>query len=135
MSISHQETLQGCRMALEFIEGLDETTFKRWLAGEYILTLQPSLSAKKVKKENKKGIIWQETYKSYEQKLKIMDSYEEAIEYLQSLKFNKQQLKDLGNAWSIYIQSRDTKEKIIYKIVEEVVGNKLKIQVLGNKGK
>ncbi|MDA3730879.1 hypothetical protein PBV87_05115 [Niameybacter massiliensis] len=135
MSISHQETLQGCRMTLEFIEGLDETTFKRWLAGEYILTLQPSLSAKKVKKENKKEIIWQEMYKSYEQKLKIMDSYEEAIEYLQSLKFNKQQLKDLGSAWSIYIQSRDTKEKIIYKIVEEVVGNKLKIQVLGNKGK
>ena len=127
MAIGVPEVIKGYKLALKFIENLDEERFVKWLEGELKLGLQEVHKSKKVMQLPEKQCI------TYEEQLKLFKTCEEAKVYLYQLKLGKAQLVDLAKQLSVCIKSRDTKEQIIEKIIQATVGNRLKIVVLGEK--
>lgn len=127
MEIGAQEVIKGYKLALKFIEGLDEKQFSKWLEGEFTLGLQEVHKSKKVVKEVDKQLV------VYEEALKQCQTYEEAKSYLQGLKLNKPKLVELAKSLSACMKSRDNKDQIIEKIIQATVGNRLKMEVLGSK--
>lgn len=127
MTIGAQEVIKGYKLALKFIEGLDEKQLSKWVAGELTLSLQEVHKNKKVTQEVDEQLA------IYEAQLKQCPTYEEAYHYLQSLKLTKAKLLDLAKSLSVCIKSRDNKEQVIDKIIQTTVGNKVKIEVLGSK--
>ena len=117
MAIGAQEVIKGYKLALKFIEGLDEKQFSKWLEGEFTLGLQ---------EVDKQLVV-------YEEALKQCQTYEEAQIYLQGLKLSKPKLVELAKSLSACIKSRDNKDQIIEKIIQATVGNRLKMAVLGSK--
>ena len=65
-------------------------------------------------------------------KLETITIREEATEYLKSLNINKNTLKEIVRQYNIPCTSKDTNTELIVKIVESVVGAKLRFDALLN---
>lgn len=127
MTVGAQEVIKAYKLALKFIEGLDEAQLSKWTKGELTLSLQEVHKNKKVMQEVDEQLA------IYEEQLKQYVTYEEAYHYLQSLKLTKVKLVELAKSLSVCIKSRDNKEQVIDKILQTTVGNKAKMEVLGSK--
>lgn len=125
MNIEREKIINAYKLFTKFIGKLDEEQLSKWLDGEMKLTLQDKVTRKKVNKEDSEALA------SYKNQLEHMKSCEEASEYLNQLALNRQQLKDLASELGVYIKSRDNKDVRIQKIVEETIGTKLKMKILG----
>ena len=63
-------------------------------------------------------------------KINEFTSREEAREYLESFNFKKSQLTEIARYYKILGVSKDTKAQLVYKIIEVVVGSKLRFEAL-----
>ena len=94
---------------------------------------------------SKKAKIKLEIEKEKKDELKALDSLEEicsklegfrtrekAMEYIMSLSLGKAGLKDIAKEYNIPLGSKDTNLQIIEKIIENVVGSRLKFDALLN---
>lgn len=127
MDVNKEEMIRAYKMMTKFLEKLDDEKLIQWLNGELKLTLQEVNHHKKAEKEEVQVSL------EYIEHLKNLKSYEEASTYLKTLKLNKEQLKVLAKEVSACIKSRDNKEVIQNKIIENTVGTKLKIEILSKK--
>jgi hypothetical protein len=64
------------------------------------------------------------------EKVNAFNSREAAREYLENLNYKKSQLIEIARYFKIFLASEDTKALIISKIIEGVVGSKLRFAAL-----
>jgi uroporphyrinogen-III synthase len=64
------------------------------------------------------------------EKVNTFTSREEAREYLENLNYKKSQLTEIAQYYKIFVVSKDTKARLIAKIIEGVVGSKLRFEAL-----
>ncbi|MEG0707402.1 MAG: hypothetical protein RSD26_12495 [Cellulosilyticaceae bacterium] len=119
-----KDTLKITTMALEFINRIDDDTAKKLLEGECIFGIVES-------GKNKIPVNKATTDAKYIKTLKQLYSRDEAREYLSKLKLTNVQLIHMAKELAIHIKSGDKKAVIIDKIVEGIVGSKLRMQALG----
>lgn len=81
-------------------------------------------------KVNKNINVVEDKDDTYRDKILSMNSREEAYAYLRSKKFTKAILMDVAKNCKVSVFKSDKKDKIIEKIVEGVVGSKLKFKAI-----
>lgn len=64
--------------------------------------------------------------------MEAFSTREESMEYITSLELLKSELKAIAQKYNIPIGSKDTNTQIIDKIIENVVGSRLKFDALLN---
>jgi hypothetical protein len=130
MSITKDQTLEVMNLAIGTIAELSEDKIKALLRKEAVFAV------KYIKKEEKKikssDIKEFENMQKYIETLSNFNSREDAIAYLNSLKLNKEKLIILAKTLSVCISKGNRKEEIINKIVEFVVGSKLRVEAIRN---
>jgi hypothetical protein len=130
MSITKEQTLEVVNLAISRIAELSEQEI------EDLLGKKAVLSVKYIKTDKKKikdyDIKEFEKLQKYIETLSSFNSREDAIVYINSLKLKKENLIDLSKALSVCISKSSRKEEIMNRIVEFVVGSRLKVEAIRN---
>lgn len=120
-----KEQVQLLKIVFDFLDRLSEEQ------------LQLLLSKKaKIKFEMEKEIInaptTQVCLEEVCSKIEAFTTREEAIEYINTLSLLKADLKIIAKKYNIPLGSKETNGQIVEKIIENVVGSKLKFDALLN---
>lgn len=120
-----KEQVQLLKIVFDFLDRLSEEQ------------LQLLLSKKaKIKFEMEKEIInaptTQVCLEEICSKIEAFTTREEAIEYINTLSLLKADLKIIAKKYNIPLGSKETNGQIVEKIIENVVGSKLKFDALLN---
>ena len=126
MSEKCQETIKVMKLALKFIEDLDDATLIAWPEGKKKLVLED-------KKTSKSGKSVSIDIHSYIETLEQMKSRDEARAYLMESKLTKSLLQKLAKASGSTISTKDTRERMIESLVNQLVGARLAFEALNNK--
>lgn len=122
MTTNRGELLRFIKAIGEAIDGLNEQQYHSLIQGK----------GKLIYKDNKcktqKGEIDKEDVKKLAEKILEFTTREEASKFLNQHK--KAKLTALANYLQIYVQKSDTKARIIEKIIESVIGAKLKTEAI-----
>ncbi|GFR34798.1 hypothetical protein [Thermobrachium celere] len=121
-----KETLNLFKITIDFLCSLEEEQLMDLKNGKAKLRIEyPKL---KKKKSNKKDNIIDVCYN-----LELIKTREAAVDYLKSCNLSVNDLKIIAKEYNIPITSRDKKITLIEKIVEGIVGSKLRFDALLNK--
>ena len=124
MSGSKDSFLGLLKVLTKSFEGLSEEQYEKLLTGQARLVYQDlSTTAAKApakKAENKVDLS------EYIDRLPLFSSREEAKAYLRDSKLRKQDLGDIAKHFKVHILKSDKRDKMIDKIVETVVGARLR---------
>lgn len=124
----HQETLTITSMALAYIAKMDEQIVKDLIEGRVEWAIVPvqnkSQTISKTANEKNKS---QEGIKV---RLQEIATREEAITYINGLNMTVPKLKQLAKELNVYVKSNDKKDIIVSRIVEGIVGSRLRSEAL-----
>ncbi len=117
--------IQLMKIAFDFLDSLSEKEIMD------IINKDAKLS---IKYKNKSNIIDvdEELLEELTHNINNFDNRDEAIIYINNLKLTKVVLKELAIKNNVFINSKDTNNIIISKIVEKMIGSKLKFDTLLN---
>lgn len=150
MSSKENNILKAMELAIKFISKLDEGQLEELIKKNLIFTLEYKNNKNNKKKEQKKDVVGinsksnvqakkknkkkreltKEDFDEIKTELNKFSNREEAINYIKSIKPNltKDDLIFIGQQLGITISKNKNKDPIINIIVEETVGNKLKVE-------
>lgn len=130
MCITKEQTLELVSLALRTIAQLSEKEVNS------LLNKEATLVVKSVKgqgrKINKVDIMEFGKIEKHTQAISNFNTREKAKDYLNSIKLKKEELIILAKLMSVHINKSDKKEEIINKIIESVVGSKLRVEAIKN---
>lgn len=127
-----KETVKLFKFIIDFIDELSDDDIQAILDNRASLKLQHTKTQKRRDNAGVKNVKKSVDIDEVRNKLEVMNSREEAEKYLVDLKLNKESLKQIAKFYNIVITTKDTNSRLVYKIVEGVVGSKLKFDVLLN---
>lgn len=127
-----KETVKLFKFIINFIDELSDDDIQAILDNRASLKLQYKKAQKRRDNACIKKVKKNVDVDEVRNKLEVMNSREEAEKYLVDLKLNKESLKQIAKLYNIAITTKDTNNRLIYKIVEGIVGSKLKFEVLLN---
>lgn len=120
-----KEQVQLLKIVFDFLDRLSEEQLQLLL-----------LKKAKIKFEMEKEIInaptTQVCLEEVCSKIEAFTTREEAIEYINTLSLLKADLKIIAKKYNIPLGSKETNGQIVEKIIENVVGSKLKFDALLN---
>lgn len=125
-------TVKLFKFIIDFMDELSDDEIQAILDNRASLKLQYTKAQKRRDNTGVKKIKKNVDIGEVRNKLEVMNSREEAEKYLVDLKLNKESLKQIAKFYNIAITTKDTNNRLVYKIVEGVVGAKLKFDVLLN---
>ncbi|MCS6105068.1 hypothetical protein DWV12_13475 [Clostridium botulinum] len=120
-----KETIMTLKVIVDFFSQLTEEQISDIINNKAKLKLEYR-KAKDNKKFDIKGI------REICKKLENINSRDEGIKYLKSLNIRKNELKAIGKEYNIPFTTRDTNAQLIDKIIEGLVGAKLRFDALLN---
>ncbi|HBJ1648789.1 TPA: hypothetical protein LA462_003337 [Clostridium botulinum] len=120
-----KETIMTLKVIVDFLSQLTEEQISDIINNKAKLKLEYR-KAKDNKKSDIKGI------REICKKLENINSRDEGIKYLKSLNIRKNELKAIGKEYNIPFTTRDTNAQLIDKIIEGLVGAKLRFDALLN---
>lgn len=129
--MSREKTLAVVTKAIEFINSLNDKEFEKLLSGEYEFSLKQTKTT--VKKETKASIAKDNVYEEYVKAIYSSNTRNEAKEFIESLELTKDKLLTLAKYLSVQVNKKSKKDDIVDRIVEVIVGGKLRREVLGDK--
>lgn len=118
-----KEQIQLMKIILDFLDHLSEEQMKLLIAKKVKLRLDMD---KAVLDEPRTQICLDEVC----EKIESFETREETIEYINSLSLLKVDLKEIAKKYNIPLGSKETNSQIIKKIVENVIGSKLRFNAL-----
>ena len=127
MNEGQKDILKVMKKVIKLVENLSDEELEDVVEGKKKVMLVEVGSTPKTK------VIKEENVSTYLEKLEEMNSREEARKYIESLKWTKVKLKELAAKGSVYIGSKDSKEIIIQKIINHIVGARLTYEALNEK--
>lgn len=107
------------------IRGLSDEQYENLVNGKARLVYRESVS-----KPAAKVRVDLEASTSYLEHLQDMSSREEALAYLQGLKLKKDILLEMCGEMEIHVLKSDTREKLMAKLVESLVGARLRSEAI-----
>ena len=122
-----KENAELLALVFGFLSQLSEEQLKSLLRKQTKLTIEAA--------KTKKTTVYapcDDTIEKIASTLNGMNSREEALKYLQELKLTKKKLLDVAEHCKVSIYKKDTIKALINKIVEKVVGSRLKYEALLN---
>ncbi len=120
-----KETIMTLKVIVDFLSQLTEEQISDIINNKAKLKLEYR-KAKDNKKSDIKGI------REICKKLENINCRDEGIKYLKSLNIRKNELKAIGKEYNIPFTTRDTNAQLIDKIIEGLVGAKLRFDALLN---
>lgn len=129
MSKLKKEFFTFLKVLIGIIDQLNDEQYKGLINGTGKLVYQDIEKNQDTKKDPKK--IEVRTI-NYANKLTQFDSREKAFDFIKKMKCKKNELIDIANYHNIHILKSYTKEKIIKRIVEALVGEKLRSKAIKN---
>ena len=130
MSITKDQTLELISLAINTIAQLKKKDIESLLNNEAVFTVKSiKVRQKKIKSLDNKNI------ESIEKAIENIDNFttrEEASGYIYSMNLTKAGLTSLSKKLDVHINKSDKKENIINRIVESVIGSKLRVQAIKN---
>lgn len=118
--------VQLLKIVFDFLDSLSEEQLKMLIAKKARLDF---IAEKPIKKETKSIQICVDEICG---KLEKISTREEAIGYITSLSLLKSELKAIAKKYDIPIGSKDTNNQIVDKIIENIVGSRLRFDALLN---
>lgn len=129
-----KDTLKIMKFIIDFLDQLSESELSDVINNKVKLRLEYTSSNKhginKVEKGTSAKSIGENEIKDICNGLEKLSSRELAIEYLEKYNITKVTLKAIANRYNIPVTTKDTNAKLINKIVEGVVGSKLRFDAL-----
>lgn len=122
-----KENAQLLALVFDFLSKLSEEQLSSLLRKESKLKLDEM----KIEK-NTPNAPGNEAIEMAAKKLSEIGNREEALHYLQELNFNKKGLQNLAKQCKVSTYSKDTNDMLINKIIESVIGARLKFDALLN---
>lgn len=116
--------IQLLKIVIDFLDGLSEEQLRMIATKKTRLTLETENTTKKEIKSL--PICVDEIC----EKMEAFSTREEAMEYITNLGLLKSELKAIAQKYNLPIGSKDTNTQIIDKIIENVVGSRLKFDAL-----
>lgn len=120
-----KEQIQLLKIVFEFLDHLSEEQLKLLMTKKAKLRLE-------VDKDPVEVPAVQIGIDEVCDKIETYTTREEAIKYVDSLALLKADLRSIAKKYNIPLGSKETNQQIIEKIVENVVGSKLKFDALLN---
>lgn len=130
MCITKEQTLELVSLALTTISQLNVREVNSLLNKEATLIVKPV--KRKERKINKVDTKELGHIEKHTQVISSFNTREEAKAYFNSIKLKKEDLVILCKLMAVHINKSDKKEEIINKIIESVVGSKLRIEAIKN---
>ena len=121
-----KEQVQLLKIVFDFLDDLSEEQLEMLVNNKAKLNLV--VEKVEVNKTNISEIYVDDICENMEH----FTTREEALEYITSLSLLKNQLKAMAKKYGVPIGSKETNSQIIDKIIENVVGSKLKFDALLN---
>lgn len=133
---SKADTLLLLKIFEKTLENLDDTEYKGLISGKGCLIYQPKREEVEDNKDETKPL--EQTDNKVQINLEMKELIEkiakaelkEEAEQLLPMKLKKAILLEIASAFSIHIRKNDSKETIIFKIIDSVVGAKLRSQAV-----
>ncbi|MPM36656.1 hypothetical protein SDC9_83255 [bioreactor metagenome] len=130
MCITKEQILELVSLALRTIAQLSEKEVNS------LLNKEATLVVKSVKGQGRKiNKVDTKEFGHIEKHTQVISNFNtrgEAQAYLGSVKLKKEELIILSKLMSVHINKSDKKEEIINKIIESVVGSKLRVEAIKN---
>ncbi|NFO31872.1 hypothetical protein FDB41_16890 [Clostridium botulinum] len=120
-----KETIMTLKVIVDFLSQLTEEQISDIINNKAKLKLEYRKA-----EDNKKSDI--KCIREICKKLENINSRDEGIKYLKSLNIRKNELKAIGKEYNIPFTTRDTNAQLIDKIIEGLVGAKLRFDALLN---
>lgn len=124
MSTNKHELLSAMKIFMSFIDSLGVQEYNKLISGKVKLKIEENIVNKKQIK------IDEDKINKFIDKLNDFNDREYTVDYLERLKMKKNTLIKLAEKLEVRILKNDTKAKIIEKIVESMVGVKLRYKAL-----
>lgn len=121
-----KEEIQLLKIIFDFLDNLSEEQLKLLIAKKARLSVDIE---KTITEESKPIHVCVEKIC---EKIEGFSSREDALEYITGLSLLKAELKAIAKKYDIPIGSKETNNQITEKIIENVVGSKLKFDALLN---
>lgn len=118
-----KDVLSVLKIVSDFLNTLTDENIKDLIEGK--ATLKIEYPKAKKKKEPKKNSLIDICYT-----LELMETRSSARDYLNSANLTNKDLKIIAKEYNIPIMSKDKKSVIIEKIVEGIVGSKIRFDTL-----
>lgn len=118
-----KDVLSVLKIVSDFLNTLTDENIKDLIEGKANLRIEYPKAKKK--KEPKRNSLIDICYT-----LELMESRSGALDYLKSANLTNKDLKIIAKEYNIPIMSKDKKSVIIEKIVEGIVGSKLRFDTL-----
>ena len=120
-----KEQIQLLKLVFDFLDRLSDEQLKLLLAKKARLKLE-------IEKELVGKPTTQICIEEICNKIEEFTTREEALEYINALSLLKVDLRAIAKKYNIPLGSKDTNIQIIEKVIENVVGSKLKFDALLN---
>ncbi|MDD2957181.1 MAG: hypothetical protein PHR92_01435 [Lachnospiraceae bacterium] len=120
-----KEQIKLLRLILDIFEGLSEDQLRDLLDKKAKIKIE---YPKPQDCQLKFGVLHDEVFV----KLDSLTSRDDATEYFKGLNLTKASLKEIADHYSIPLGSKDTNTQIVEKIIENVIGSKLRFDALLN---
>lgn len=121
-----KDQIQLLKIVFDFLDNLSEEQLKLLVTKKARLILEIE---KKISEESKPIQICVEEIC---EKIEGFMTREDALEYIMGLSLSKSELKAIAKKYDIPIGSKETNNQIVDKIIENVVGSRLKFDALLN---
>lgn len=121
-----KDQIQLLKVVFDFLDNLSEEQLKMLIAKKAKLNFEVE---KVTGNENKSLKICVDEIC---EKMESFSTREDALEYITGLSLLKTELKAIAKKYGVPIGSKDTNNQIVDKIVENVVGSRLKFDALLN---
>lgn len=120
-----KDNIKLMKLVFDFLDKLSESQINE------LLTKKSKLKVEKLVKEDKEmsNNEMEKIDNIYKDLVKV-NTREEAIALLESNKLNKKELKILASSFKVLVNSKDSNQIIIKKIVEAAIGSKIKFNTL-----
>lgn len=129
-----KDTVKAMKFIIDFLDQLSESELNDVINNKVVLRLERNTDNNQVINKSTKNTT-SNTMKLSNVKdicdgLETLSTRDAAIEYLEKQNITKATLKAIANRYNIPVTTKDTNGKLINKIVEGVVGSKLRFDAL-----
>lgn len=125
-----KDVIRDIKYILNVLDGFTEEELESLVNNEARLAIIYNDSSEKHNKEEKKKNSNETNLLSIIETIDEIATTEEAHKYLDSLKLTKRCLKEIAAHYKISVTTRDTNSILKKKIVDGVIGSKIKFQTL-----
>lgn len=125
-----KDVIRDIKYILNVLDGFTEEELESLVNNEARLAIIYNDSSEKHNKEEKKKNSNEINLLSIIETIDEIATTEEAHKYLDSLKLTKRDLKEIAAHYKISVTTRDTNSILKKKIVDGVIGSKIKFQTL-----